>query len=157
MGRPAFVCPIGLAALLLAGCSSDSGPATVPVSGTVYLDDEPLPGVEVNFFSRENDLLASARTGPDGRYELHPGAVPGPNKVWIVKGAVSDANPAGEPESPDMDPGQMEAMAGAATATEPGAGEDSLPEKYSDPDNTELTFTVPDDGTSSADFKLASQ
>ena len=162
MIRFAFACVVGLASLLMLGCGT-GGPETVPVSGVVYLDDEPLEGVEVNFFSsRENGFLASGVTGAGGRYELHPGAVVGQNKVWIVKSTLSDIDPAGDPaENPELDPGMMEAEAAAGVGAEAGpaldTGAERLPAKFSDPDKTELTFTVPGGGTSSADFKLTSQ
>ena len=160
MVRFAFAWVVGLASLLMLGCGTGGGLDTVSVSGTVYLDEEPLEGVEVNFFStRESDFLASGVTGPGGRYELHPGAVVGQNKVWIVKGAFSEVDPAGgDPASdPAMDPGMMEAAAAADVGSVPETEGEGLPAKFSDPDKTELTFKVPDGGTSSADFKLTSQ
>jgi len=64
--------------------------------------------------------------------------------------------PAIRRKTPEADPAVMEATAGAEIAA-PGTEEPGLPAKFSDPDKTELTFKVPDGGTSSADVKLTSR
>src|SRR4051794_6559010 len=52
-----------------AGCGSGAG---VPVSGTVRLDDQPLADVVVTFIpdAQTKGPQGTARTGPDGKYEL---------------------------------------------------------------------------------------
>lgn len=163
MTRFIMMCAVVLVVPLVLGCNPESsGPDTVSVSGTVYLDDEPLGGVEVNFFSSQHDFLATGATGEDGRYELFQGAVAGENKVWIAKMTASDTNPDASvdpAENPEADPTQMDAAAEGATEEEEGEETEAgaLPEKFSDPDKTILTFSVPAGGTSSADFKLTSE
>ena len=157
MVRSFFTWAVALASLLVLGCAKDSGPVTVSVSGTVYLDDKPLEGVEVNFFSQEQTFLASGLTDSSGKYALYQGAVAGENKVWITKAQTSDGDPAAMDENPDSDPGMMAAMTGADTIEEKAEESDQLPKKFSDSEATVLKFSVPAGGTSSADFKLTSE
>ena len=156
MVRSFFTWAVALSTLLVLGCAKDSGPATASVSGTVYLDDKPLEGVEVNFFSQEQSFLASGITDSSGKYALYQGAVAGENKVWITKVQTSDGDPAAMEDDPDTDPGMMEAMSGADTVEEAATESDQLPKKFSDSEETVLKFSVPAGGTSSADFKLTS-
>src|SRR4051812_48383959 len=60
----------------------------VPVSGTVKLDGQPLPGAKVSFEASDK-RTAEAKTDAAGRYKLMydsqtPGALPGPNVVRIT-------------------------------------------------------------------------
>lgn len=151
------------AAASLPGCGGGSGdaPATVPVSGTVYLNGEPLEGASVNFVSTSGKFAAFGRTGPDGHYELAQGAVVGPNKVHITKLLGGDVKL--NPEE-GMDEGQLEAMAIAnnpdgdsATTSAPTGPNELIPPHFSDPEKSELTYDVPAGGSSSATFRLTSK
>src|SRR3954469_22322257 len=64
----ATVC-LWAAVALVAGCGSDGG---VPVFGTVTLDDKPLADVVETFMpdAQTKGPQGTARTGPDGKYEL---------------------------------------------------------------------------------------
>jgi hypothetical protein len=144
-------------ALLLFGCGSGAPapPKTVPVSGTVYLNGEPLAGAEVRFI-REG-FSSFGETGADGRFELVQGAVPGQNTVSVSK-IEGGSGIELDPES-GMDAGQLEAM---RMGTEGTPGATSVPElprqlipaKYSDPSTSKLTYPVPEGGTTSADLRL---
>ena len=160
MRRLAVVCISGILVLCALGCGKDGGPQTVAVSGTVYLDDKPLAGVEVNFYSEQNDFLATGVTGEDGRYELFQGAVVGENKVWITRARGSEVDPAGggDPaENPELDVAQAEAVAEAAAGALEETTAGDLPAKFSDPDKTILKYVVPEGGSSNADFRLKSE
>ncbi|HID22366.1 MAG TPA: carboxypeptidase regulatory-like domain-containing protein [Planctomycetaceae bacterium] len=151
----------GLAMLVVLGCAGSeqsSGPKTADVSGTVYLDGKPLAGADVHFVSPDGKFVGYGQTDSQGKYTLVQGAVPGKNKVFISKLEMgeSELNP-----EEGIDPGQMEAAAAALGTGEAGAEEGGpkqlIPEAYSDPEKTKLTFDVPEGGTSEAEFRLTSQ
>lgn len=128
----------GISVLVATGCGRSGRPRieTVAVSGTVQLDGQPLEGAEVNFLTAEYAGIAT--TDASGKYRMT--AQPGENKVYIRK------------YEGDYDP----TMTGSDTGG--GGGPKQLvPAKYSDPDKTELKFTVPDDDVDNADFQLTSQ
>ena len=127
-----------------AGCG---GPYRVAsVSGKVRLDGKPLSGAWVHFApvgSKDNKTpgpTAHGKTDSDGRFTLqidpeHPGAVVGRCRVFI-----------------SLRPG------GGAGGAQPDAGgrigKELLPRRYNE--ETELTFEVPREGTTRADFELRS-
>lgn len=123
---------------------------TVPVAGTVTLDDKPLAEANVFFLGAKH--VGKGKTGADGKYRLDEGAQPGQNKVYFSKIAGKAAT---NPE---------EEVAGAGEIVQPGkaskpaipAGE-TIPRKYSDPGKPELTIDVPANGAPAADFKLSSR
>ena len=150
------------ATLVVIGCAGPeqpTGPETVDVSGTVFLDGKPLEGAEVYFISPDGEFVGFGETGSDGKYTLVQGAVPGKNKVYISKLEIdeSELNP-----EEGIDPEQMAAAAAAGGGEEAGGGEGGgpkqlIPASYSDPEKTKLTFEVPAGGTSQADFQLTSK
>lgn len=144
------------ACLLLMGCGDGANnPQTVPVSGTVYLNGQPLVGAEIVFSSNEKEFVSYGKTGPDGKYELAQGAVPGENKVSISKweGEEVEFNP-----EEGWDEGQMEAsMEGLANPGNPSAAPRVGPRQLVPPEfntKSKLTYPVPEGGTDSADFRL---
>lgn len=144
---------------ILAGCggSSRDVPETVPVAGTITLDGRPLEGAEVRFV--KDGFAGVGVTGPDGTYELSPGAVPGMNEVTVSK--IEGEGMSTDPEE-GMDAGQMEAAttydpALAGTPGAQGPPQETLPSRYSVPGESELEFDVPADGTEQADFPLQSE
>lgn len=140
----ACVALIGVACLV--GCGP-SGPNTVQVSGTVKVKGQPVEGVEVQFISEQ--FAGFGKTNAEGKFQLTPGAVPGPNKVCFRKfdaGQLKDDPDAG------MDAGQFAAMQQAQ-----GAQMDVkqlIPPEFSDAATTKMEFTVPPEGTTAADFDL---
>jgi hypothetical protein len=100
-------CLVGVALIvLLSGCGKSY--KTVPVSGLVTLDGDPLPNATVMFIpeaegsSKAALPSSTATTGEDGRYSLvltvagktKPGAVVGKHKVFITLGAPGSSNDA---------------------------------------------------------------
>ena len=126
------------------GCGKERDKRFVPVSGTITLDGQPLDGAAISFLSQEDQF--SGHSGPDGRYELKPGARPGEYRVDVSKYGGDGGVPLG------LDPG-----AGGEPGEQPPQStpiKQLVPAHYSDPNQTELTFTVPAEGTRSADFDL---
>ena len=141
---------LALLLAVVAGCNKKSY-KTVGVGGTVYMDGQPLADMEIHFVSKNH--AGSARTGPDGKYQLTQGAEPGENKVHFSKVQASGFQ--NDPES-GMDAGQFEAMR-LANATEGKKVEgQSLPADYSDPAKAQK-YIVPDGGKQDTDFWLKSK
>lgn len=136
---------LGLA-FLMVGCGR-SGPrvTTVDVSGTVYLDNQPLEGINVFFIGEGAQFVGIGKTDSSGRYQLDQGSIPGKRGAMPGRNQVYFAV-ATEAEGPPMIPGE-----------EPEPPKGPLPAKYSDPVNPELTFDVPPTGTQEADFQLSSK
>ena len=77
--------------LVLPGCGPKY-PETIPVAGTVTLDDEPVAGAAVVFTPEEGEE-ATATTDAAGRFELSTfrladGALPGKYRVTVAKTTV---------------------------------------------------------------------
>ncbi len=130
-----------LVAMTLFGCGSKYPLAQV--EGTITLDGQPLPGARVGFEPKGpgNDHEAGPGsygvTDEDGRYRLttlngNPGAVVAEHIVW-VRTYQGGQSPEGKPivKSPER-----------------------LPPRYHD--RTILTFVVPPEGSTEADFSLTS-
>ena len=144
-----YVLAIGIVSVIT-GCGATSGPETAMVAGTVYLDGKPAAEVDVNFINGK--FSAFGRTNQDGRFELVAAAAVGENKVYFSKvtGTSFDLNPA-----EGIDEGQLMAMRdpGVHAARLP---KQLIPEKYSDPIKTTISFMVPARGTEEAEFQLQS-
>jgi hypothetical protein len=144
----------------LTGCgeSKRQRPNTVPVSGTLYLDQKPLADAEIRFYSA--DFVGFAVSNSEGKYELTQGALPGENRITIRR-VESGYNP--DPES-GQDLSQLEFAQESAVGS---AGEQAnvakklqdqgIPPQYSDPEKTQLKMEVPEDGTDTADFRITSK
>ena len=103
---------------LVAGCGGDKGPTVYLVTGTVYLDDEPLPDCRVSFSPKTpggTEVDASGRTGEDGTYKIQTatgkvdgGTTPGEyivsfskmQEIWDGK-SFRDSGPPGTPPVKD--------------------------------------------------------
>lgn len=139
------------------GCGGEGGgPKTARVSGTVTLQGKPLDGAAVYFMT--DKFSGFGRTNAEGKYELVQGAVPGKNKVYISKrGLPEGVNP--DPES-GLDLGQVDAAeaVGVNDPTPKGAKKktsaDLVPEEFSNPQKSQLSFDVPAGGSTTADFRL---
>jgi hypothetical protein len=128
-------------ALVLTACGCGRGPRTVPVSGQVKLDGQPLAGASVIFRpdskEKEPGPPSTGKTDAEGRFTLRTvdnqnGAVVGPHRVRVSLNVPAQ-----------------------------GRGEDAppiekLPAKFSGEGST-LRFTVPADGTKEANFDLQSR
>ena len=140
-------------ALLLSGCGDSVKPGRgVPVSGTITMNGAPLEGASVRFMN--DTFVGYGTTDSDGKYRLVQGALPGQNKVTISKIEGGSDAVVGDSAS-GMDSGQMEAAAlGNSGPDVPKLPVDLLPEDYSNPAKTKLTFEVPNGGESGVDFTI---
>ncbi|NLF72428.1 MAG: carboxypeptidase regulatory-like domain-containing protein [Candidatus Anammoximicrobium sp.] len=135
----ALIFSCAMLTLGFSGCAEKaSGPALVPVSGTVKLDGEPAADVGVMFFPSGMTAGTTyyANTDAGGRYELQAssgqkGAPVGEYKVTCSKYVMPDGSPF------KSDGSMSPEMAGA---------KEMLPPKYSDQSQTELKATVPAGG-----------
>jgi hypothetical protein len=128
--------------LLLAGCSG--GRKAVPVSGRVTLDGQPVADVYVSFQPvAATDINADAMgstgiTDQEGKFTLSlsdtqaPGALAGKHAVRLSDKRASSSSDGGPSSAPKP----------------------RFPTRYAD---GSLSFEVPPDGTSQADFKLSSK
>lgn len=151
MRRISYILLLAISTMMIGCGKSGSGPPTAAVSGTVYMDGKPVPGVEITFLN--SDYSVFGVTDSEGRYELVSGAAVGENKVYFSKmtGLKVDLNP-----DEGMDAGQLMAMSdpGVPKSLRP---EQLIPIEYSDPTKSKVSFIVPDGGTEQADFKLQSK
>ena len=138
-----------MSVLVLCGCDGAGGPEMADVSGTITLSGEPLANAEVHFLSGEFE--GYGRTNAEGRYSLVRGAPVGECSVYITK--APDVKPGeGIDTSIDgMNAGQAKAMAAGDAG---GDAKPLLPQEFSDPDQSKLSFDVPSGGADDADFKL---
>jgi hypothetical protein len=139
---------------LLAGCSGRDY-ETVPVSGRVTLDGEPLTNVGLMFvpLAKDEDHPnigpgSLGRTGDDGRFVLETvrgenGAVPTEHVVRISLATESDTTGSKDDFTPE---GNIEAR--------PERSGPKLPANASD---GTLHFVVPREGTDQANFHLKSE
>jgi hypothetical protein len=137
--------PLAIVVAMGVGCG---GPATVPVTGTVTLDGEPVDGASVMFVAEGEGRPASGTTDGSGNFTLTTftggdGALPGSYKVTVFKTAApteadtagEDTGAAGEESEGEINPDVM----GADVSVE---AESILPVKYSVATTTDLTVEV---------------
>lgn len=141
---------LSLGLIFLAGCSGGAEgeadrPETHKVTGKVTYKSAPVEGATVIFHPDGADgKAASAKTDNTGMFELMTfetgdGAVAGNYKVSITKMSAA-AGAAVDMDSPDyVDPGSVS----SEKSSEP---KHLLPEKYSKPETSGLTATVPTAG-----------
>lgn len=148
---------VAVLGLLLTGCGS-SGPAEpvlelVETTGKVTLDGKPLPDAQVTFLfqgSPPKGFIASgATTEADGTFTLQTGSkfgtVVGSYKVIVSKVAAPDGSAIKIDPASGMDLAQLQAS---------GQAQELVPERYSNPESTELEATVKKDGTNDFNFPL---
>lgn len=150
-----LVCLMATCAVSGCGTGDVNAVRTVRVSGIVSLEGKPLAGAEVHFVSEK--FSGYGMTNSEGKYDLVQGAVAGNNKVFISKiegGKNLDTAVAADVE-------QLRTIADSfkqdPSSTKPNPADvphEVLPAQYSDPQETKLTFPVPEGGTTSADFRL---
>lgn len=148
--RRSFLLGQSLLCLLVMGCGSAEN-GMVPVGGTIKFAGQPLANAEVYFLTDEEGW--STTTDDEGYFQFSGGIKPLKFRVAISKfegtGVVLDSE-AG------MDSGQLMAMqmSDPSGKTANAIAKQLLPDKYSSKSKSELTFTVPLEGTQSADFDL---
>jgi hypothetical protein len=162
-----------VALLLAAGC--DGGPEggdvkLAPAGGTVTFKGAPLAGATVTFIP-EKGPLAIAQTDLSGKFKLSTGNMAGValGKATVTVtayegGAAPSAADSGGPITPTTKPTDPEAvmkkmeargrqmLEGASKPVVTGP-KSVVPEMYTRPDSSPLTFTVVPDGSKN-DFKI---
>ncbi len=138
------------------GCGvKKSGPNVdlVPVSGVVTLDGKPLANADIVFYlegDRSQGYHGSGgKTDAQGKYTLTSiagsGAAAGNYKVAVSRITDPQGKPVVLQEGIDMEQLRMQ-----------GQAKESLPEKYSDSEKTELKATVEKGKADGYDFPLSS-
>ena len=153
---------VSMAAVLLAGCSGGEDewaknlPDTVPASGVVLLDGEPVASAIVVLAPvAPGKYPAQALTDEDGEFALNAfpakeGAVPGSYQVAVTKNVAAGAGKAKDPSSYGLDAGH------AAALPEAPDFKNVLPEKYAVPGMSGLVVNIPPEGTSELKIELKS-
>lgn len=149
----------------LGGCSKGASIKTVPVTGKVTLNGQPLSGATVTFLSSATGPDGSAAapssgvTGADGAYKLitmasgrdvADGIPPGDYKVIVTKPASGGANlsdPEFAAKMGTMSPEELQAAQAAKS---------EVPDRYGKPDASGLTAHVEASGAQTVDFTLTS-
>lgn len=139
---------ISIVVLISVGCNN--GP-TVPASGMVTLDGNPLPRVIVNFTPINGERAGNANTDDQGRFanvstfKANDGVVPGDHQITII--------PVDPPPMPggDSSPGSDPRGGGAAKYVPP------FPEKYGNAETSGLTATVERGADNQFTFELSSK
>lgn len=134
-----FLLSLSVLMLCFCGCPSSDGNIGW-VEGVVTLDGEPVDGATVRYYPASGERGSSGKTDSNGYYELRytrseQGAVVGEHKVTISTEVEADGY------------GQKNA---------PAARAESIPKKYLDRKNTELTATVAS-GSNTFNFELTSE
>jgi len=127
-----------LAIAFVMGCGGTNRPETVPISGLVTFNGEPVNGATVTFYP-ENGRPASGRTDSEGVYQLttfepNDGALPGTHRVAIIKTTSS---------TPSNSPDELATI------------ERIIPEKYASEASSGLAATVVVNQEAPIDFNLA--
>ena len=145
------LCALGSCVLL--GCSPEGATleGTVPVSGTVTQNGQPLEGAAVTFVPTDGGRSASGMTDASGKFSLTTldpgdGALPGSYQVTITK-----------KETVGKEYTQEEANAYYAEhQTQPPAPEikNVLDEKYAQPETSGLTAEVAEGGVTDLKFEV---
>ena len=140
--RRVVVSMVGALLLASPGCGKGrKGPVLdlTPVTGMVTLDGKPLADADVGFYLQgtvpAGYFGSGARTDADGKFQLlcgaEQGAVPGAYKVTVSRITDAQGDPVQTSEGMDLEQLKI-----------PCQAQESLPAKYSDVGQTELTTTV---------------
>jgi len=138
-----------LGLLFLSGCGTGDPQVqkTVPISGTLMMEGNPLANVSVSFYGPGAVIPGSAITDENGKFALS--AVPGENTVTVH---------AGKSDAPTvMDPASMTAGAtGASTKASVSGGEPTadIPRAYSVASNSPLKHLVSAEGDSNVQLEI---
>lgn len=158
-----LVCPrltCALFALLVLGCSGggDNKPAAevkldlVPAAGVVTLDGKPLADATISFHfdgtPPKGFVASGGKSDSSGKFIIMTGSksgtVPGRYNVTISLLKMPDGSPV-KPAEPGLDAEMMR---------QGGQAIESIPDRYSNPETTELSATVAPDGAKDLEFKL---
>ena len=141
-----------LLCLSLAVCGCGSGSGTVPVSGVVKLDGQPLKNASVSFVPEGDGKQATGTTDEAGKFALstvnpRDGAIPGKYKV-VIEQSSNFVETADGLSSDQAMAANAAALAKAKKPTGP-----QVPEAYTRLDKTPLTQEVPPRGEVVFDIK----
>lgn len=138
-----------LSVVLCCGCARDADdkwksgrPKTVPARGTISLAGKPLGRAQIVLVPATGEHGGSGLSSENGSFSLasfppDDGVVPGSYRVMIVKSEM--------PQNPDPD---------GPESTEPRYAKSLIPEKYTNPDTSELVVDIPDSGDVNIQLKL---
>lgn len=137
---------LGMLCSATAGCSGKNSIDTVPVSGTVTRNGDPIANATVVFNPVSSGPLATGVTDESGRFTLKTnkldGAQPGEYKITVSPNTPAiDANP--------PMPGTKEYAEAQKNKSKP-----PFPEKYRRVDSTTLKETVEKGGNNEFELKL---
>ncbi len=141
---------ITLCSVAFTGCENvPEGPRTVPASGVVTLNGEPVEGAAIVFIGDSGEFSAHGMSDSQGQFSLDAfeyktGAVPGGYKVVVTK-TVEITDESGAKLTGE---GALHAGEGSQLGIR-----NDLPSKYQNPNNG-LSFIIPDDGTSDLQVEL---
>jgi hypothetical protein len=132
---------VSMAAFLHAcGSTADSLPV-VTAGGKVTYQGLPLDGATLVFAPADGKHVGSALTDGEGRFTIQTnsqeGALPGSYKVIVTKILFTE---------PVLAPGEH--------VPTPGTSKSLLPEKYGKLESTDLSVTVPEDGSDSLELVI---
>ncbi len=152
------VCLASFSAIFFMGCGGSEWPPTYKSTGTVTLDGSPVERASITFHPRDGQNPANGTTDANGIYELSSfnaddGAAPGLYGVSIQKfpAIQVDSAPGGMPFDESMN---TDAPPDPSLDADP---KNELPEKYSSPEESELSATVSADGGNVFNFELTSE
>ncbi|MEM7475508.1 MAG: hypothetical protein AAF483_11005 [Planctomycetota bacterium] len=143
------------------GCGgSNKGPRTVPASGIITLDGQPVHDAAIVFTDAKGEYFAHARSDEEGKFSLNAfeyktGAVPGEYMVAIQRTVVNESQFDEEPEEEGSAEEPPEEESEHEGDDEGGAVRNDLPAKYATP-SEDFMFTIPEDGTDSLKLELVS-
>ncbi|TVQ01253.1 MAG: hypothetical protein EA381_05605 [Planctomycetaceae bacterium] len=140
------------------GCGGGDLPTTVPVTGTVTLDGNPVDGATVNFMSDTENRLASGKTDASGKFTLQtivgsqtaPGAVVGGHGVAVLK-SESGGQMTEDPKA------IMEQMTTNPAITSDYTPKYIIPAKYNNPTMSGIRVEVTQDGPNDITIELTSR
>lgn len=156
------VCLFWLAGFV--GCGSETEVDTVPVTGKVTLDGEPVEGAVVTFVPDiPKGRTAAGRTDRRGVYTLMTiepgdGALPGGYRIMVHKTSDSTAPTtyANQEEAMAAQTERMEASSGVSNMSRRSETTHELPAKYANVDESGLKAKVTADGGNNFPLELIS-
>jgi len=150
-------CVVLLCLVLPVAIGCDKGPKLVKVGGTVTYKNAPVSGATVTFVWPDKDISVGS-TDENGKFTLttggRPGSPVGEARVSVskVKTGYSNTKPYEQLRPQEMAKGASEKGTGMKTTAESTTNE--LPEKYQNPETTDLKATVPPEGVEDLEFNL---
>jgi hypothetical protein len=138
---------VACCSLISAGCGGSTDkwkkdrPQTVPATGKVTLNGEPLEGAQVVLVSKSGSHGASALSAKDGSFHLatfppDDGVVAGSYKVMVVKSLVPEI----------QEPGEDSTVMTVAKLL--------VPKKYTSPETSGISIDIPPAGKKDLHFEL---